>query len=190
MKTPVRLAKATRRDAKFVRVYLFNMHAMKNGNAPAVEIRNGHPHGFPTAIDVAESPAGKKPVQWTLDSTPIADPSGSLAALVRLAGEEWERNSNPEKLDAYLAALSRYTDTEKKQLAKRGLAPQCEFKPDREQIKWTAAREWDRWNKRGLQWGERMQELEKMGCEGFAEMSLTTFQSLCARAMGLKIVKG
>lgn len=183
----MRLVTATKTDEPKARVYLINFNEPDGEQAAAVEIRNGRPYGLPTVINLAVG-------RWTLDGTPPSDPSGSLAALVRLAAQSWAQTkafnaATPEKQNALLDSLPRYSDEETKQLAARGLVPQCAFKPGDEQIKWTAACEWDRWNARGLQWGERMSEMEKMGCEGFKEMALTTFQSMCQR-MGLKIVKG
>ena len=182
----MRLVTATKTDEPKPRVYFINVNDFEGEQAAAVEIRNDRPYGLPKVINLA---VGK----WTLDWTPPSDPSGSLAALVRLAAKSWAQTkafntASPAEQDAYLDSLPRYSDEERKQLLARGLVPQCDFKPGEEQIKWAAACEWDRWNARGLQWGERMTEMEKMGCEGFKEMALTTFQSMCQR-MGLKIVK-
>jgi hypothetical protein len=182
-----RLVTATRTDNGKARVYLINMNEIEGTTCAAVEIQFGRPGGLPTAIDVA---LGK----WILDCTPPSDPSGSLAALVRLAGEERARAkafnaSSSKKQNEAIESRLRYSEKERKELAARGRVPLCDFKPDDVSVKWNAACEWDHWNERGLQWGERMIAMEQMGFSGFAKRPLTTFQTMCERALGLKIVK-
>jgi hypothetical protein len=45
---------------------------------------------------------------------------------------------------------------------------------------------WSHWNAAGLQWGERQQEMQKLGFAKVGTMPITTFKSLCTRKLGLK----
>jgi hypothetical protein len=45
---------------------------------------------------------------------------------------------------------------------------------------------WPNWNAKGLQWGQRQQEMQKLGFVKVGTMPNTTFKSLCTRKLGLK----
>jgi hypothetical protein len=45
---------------------------------------------------------------------------------------------------------------------------------------------WPHWNAKGLQWGQRQQEMQKLGFVKVGTMPITTFKSLCTRKLGLK----
>jgi hypothetical protein len=44
---------------------------------------------------------------------------------------------------------------------------------------------WPHWNAKGLRWGERQQEMQKLGFEKVGTMPSTTFKSLCTRKLRL-----
>ena len=181
----MRMVTATRTDEPKPRVYLINFNELEGEQAAAVEIRNGRPYGLPTVINLAVG-------RWTLDGTPPSDPSGSLAALVRLAASSRAKTkafnaASPEEQAAIIESRMQYSDDEKKRLKAQGLVPQCDFKPDGESMKWTAACEWDRWDEEALQWDERAARIQRL-C-GMAVLPTRTFKSTCQRGLGLKIVK-
>jgi hypothetical protein len=45
---------------------------------------------------------------------------------------------------------------------------------------------WPHWNAAGLQWGERQQQMQKLGFAKVGTMPDTTFKSLCRRKLRLK----